>query len=99
MLKSNKTRNLTGWGDSKLDKVEERVNGLEHKLTEKIPDWKKRRMGNVEDKVWDKHNTLASTNILRSRIRRREEKQDDSEAMLNKRAKKFTNMTNDILKP
>ena len=37
MLKYNKIRNLTGWDDSKLDKVEERVNGLEHKLTEKIP--------------------------------------------------------------
>lgn len=31
MLQYNKNRNLIGWGDSKLDKVEERVNGLEHK--------------------------------------------------------------------
>ena len=55
-------------------------------------------MGNAEDKVRDKHNTLASTNTLRSGIRR-EQKQDDSEALLNKRAQKFANMTNDILKP
>lgn len=55
MLKYNKNRNLIGWGDSKLDKVEQSM------------DWninKQKKFQTEKREEWEKQKTREETNII-----------------------------------